>query len=56
VIFEYGRDFDEAKEQAARAATDRDVEFAPLFHRDFVIGVATYAYDGYALSFKYETE
>jgi threonine dehydratase len=44
-LIEHGRDFDEAKEQAARIAAERDLEFAPSFHRDFVIGVATYAYE-----------
>jgi threonine dehydratase len=44
-LIEYGRDFDEAKEQAAQIAKDRDLEFAPSFHRDFVLGVATYAHE-----------
>jgi threonine dehydratase len=44
-LIEHGRDFDEAKEQAARIATQRNLEFAPSFHRDFVIGVATYAFE-----------
>jgi threonine dehydratase len=44
-LIEHGRDFDEAKEQAARIAAERGVEFAPSFHRDFVVGVATYAYE-----------
>jgi threonine dehydratase len=44
-LIEYGRDFDEAKERAARIALDRDLEFAPSFHRDFVLGVATYAHE-----------
>src|SRR3984893_16458924 len=42
---EHGRDFDDAKEQAARIATERDLEYAPSFHRDFVVGVATYAFE-----------
>jgi threonine dehydratase len=42
-LIEHGRDFDEAKEQAVRIAAERGFEFAPSFHRDFVIGVATYA-------------
>ena len=42
-LIEHGRDFDEAKEQAARIAAERGLEFAPSFHRDFVVGVATYA-------------
>ena len=44
-LIEHGRDFDEAKDQAARIAAERGVEFAPSFHRDFVVGVATYAYE-----------
>src|SRR5262245_40053028 len=44
-LVEHGRDFDEAKEQAARIAAQRDLEFAPSFHRDFVVGVATYAHE-----------
>ena len=44
-LIEHGRDFDEAKEQAIRVATDRGLEYAPSFHRDFVIGVATYAHE-----------
>src|SRR5215472_15464992 len=42
-LIEHGRDFDEAKEQAIRIASERGLEYAPSFHRDFVIGVATYA-------------
>jgi threonine dehydratase len=44
-LIEHGRDFDEAREQAIEIAADRGLEFAPSFHRDFVIGVATYAYE-----------
>jgi threonine dehydratase len=44
-LIEHGRDFDEAREQAARIAADRGLEFVPSFHRDFVVGVATYAYE-----------
>ena len=44
-LIEHGRDFDEAKEQAVRIAAERGLEFAPSFHRDFVIGVATYAHE-----------
>jgi threonine dehydratase len=42
-IIEHGRDFDEAKEQALSIAAERGFEYAPSFHRDFVVGVATYA-------------
>jgi threonine dehydratase len=44
-LIEHGRDFDEAKEQAVRIANERGLEFAPSFHRDFVVGVATYAHE-----------
>jgi threonine dehydratase len=44
-LIEHGRDFDEAKEAAIRIASERGVEYAPSFHRDFVIGVATYAHE-----------
>src|SRR4029077_8411346 len=44
-LVEHGRDFDEAKEQAIRIASERGLEFAPSFHRDFVIGVGTYAHE-----------
>jgi threonine dehydratase len=44
-LIEHGRDFDEAREHAIKLAADRGLEFAPSFHRDFVIGVATYAYE-----------
>ena len=44
-LIEHGRDFDEAKEQAVRIATERGLEYAPSFHRDFVVGVATCAHE-----------
>jgi len=44
-LIEHGRDFDEAKEEAVRIAAERGLEYAPAFHRDFVIGVATYAHE-----------
>jgi len=44
-LIEYGRDFDEAKEHAATVAADHGLQFVPSFHRDFVVGVATYAYE-----------
>jgi threonine dehydratase len=44
-LVEYGRDFDEAKEHAAVVARQFGYAFAPSFHRDLVIGVATYAYE-----------
>jgi threonine dehydratase len=44
-LIEHGRDFDEAKEQAGQIAAERGHELAPSFHRDFVVGVATYAHE-----------
>jgi threonine dehydratase len=44
-LIEHGRDFDEAREHAVRLADERGLEFAPSFHRDFVLGVATYAHE-----------
>lgn len=44
-LIEHGRDFDEAREAAIQIANERGVEYAPSFHRDFVIGVATYAHE-----------
>ena len=42
-LIEHGRDFEEAREEAARLALERDLEFAPSFAPDLVAGVATYA-------------
>ena len=44
-LIERGRDFDEAKKEAMRLAAERGLEYAPSFHRDFVMGVATYAHE-----------
>jgi threonine dehydratase len=44
-LIEHGRDFDEAKERAAAIAGERGYEFGPSFHRDLVLGVATYAHE-----------
>ena len=44
-LIEHGRDFDDAKEEAIRIANERELEYAPSFHRDFVLGVATYAHE-----------
>jgi len=44
-LIEHGCDFDEAKEHAVRIAAERGLEFGPSFHRDFVVGVATYAHE-----------
>ncbi len=42
-LIAHGRDFDEAKEHAAAIASRYGYAFAPSFHRDLVVGVATYA-------------
>lgn len=39
----FGRDFDEAREEAGRRATERGLTFVPSFHDHLVRGVATYA-------------
>jgi threonine dehydratase len=44
-LIEHGRDFDEAKDHAAVIAAERGLAFAPSYHRDLVIGVATYAHE-----------
>ena len=40
---EFGRDFDEAKHEAFRVAAAEGLHFVPSFHKDLVVGVATYA-------------
>jgi threonine dehydratase len=42
-VVEVGKDFDEAKHEAWRAAKERELHFIPSFHRDLVVGVASYA-------------
>jgi threonine dehydratase len=42
-VVEVGKDFDEAKHAAQRAAKERELHFVPSFHRDLVLGVASYA-------------
>jgi len=44
-LIEHGRDFDEAREHAAKLATERGYEFGKSFAKDLVLGVATYAYE-----------
>lgn len=44
-LVEHGRDFDEAKDHAAVLSRRSGHEFTPSFHRDLVIGVATYPYE-----------
>ena len=42
-VVEFGRDFDEAKHEAFRVAEAEKLYFVPSFHRDLVLGVASYA-------------
>lgn len=42
-LIEHGDDFQEAAEFAAKLAGQRRLEMVPSFHRDLVLGVATYA-------------
>lgn len=42
-LIEHGRDFDAARLEAMRLAEAEGLEFAPSFHPDLVVGVATYA-------------
>lgn len=42
-VVEFGRDFDEAKHAALQAAADGGWHFVQSFHRDLVVGVASYA-------------
>lgn len=41
-VVEFGRDFQEAREESVRVAAERGLEPVPPFHRDLVLGVATY--------------
>jgi threonine dehydratase len=42
-LVEHGEDFQEAREEAIRVARTARLELVPSFHRDLVLGVATYA-------------
>ena len=42
-LIEYGEDFQAAREEAVRVARRDGLEMVPSFHRDIVLGVATYA-------------
>jgi threonine dehydratase len=42
-LIEHGADFDEARLEAARLAEQEGSLFAPTFHRDLILGVATWA-------------
>lgn len=44
-LFEFGTDFDEAREEAMRVAKETSLFLVPPFHRELVRGVATYAYE-----------
>ncbi len=41
-LIEHGSDFQQAREHAAVLARERGLHFVPSFHRDLVLGVATY--------------
>ncbi len=41
-LIEHGDDFQAAREHAAALAASQDLHFVPSFHRDLVLGVATY--------------
>lgn len=42
-LIEYGRDFDDARDEALRLAATRELHMVPSFHPELVRGVATYA-------------
>lgn len=42
-LVEHGSDFQEAREHAARLALERQLHFVPAFHRNLLLGVATYS-------------
>ncbi len=42
-VVEFGADFQEARERSLELAAERGLEPVPPFHRDLVLGVATYA-------------
>ena len=42
-VIEFGTDFQEARERSLEVAVERGLEPVPPFHRDLVLGVATYA-------------
>jgi threonine dehydratase len=41
-LVEHGREFQEAREEAARVGTEQGLHMVPAFHHDLVLGVATY--------------
>jgi threonine dehydratase len=44
-LIEYGEDFEAARQEAKRHADREGLEIVPSFHRDLVLGVATYAFE-----------
>jgi threonine dehydratase len=42
-VVEFGKDFDEARQEAGRVAVEQGLHMVPSFHRDLVVGVGTYA-------------
>lgn len=44
-LIEYGRDFDEAKDHAAKLAREQGLEFIGPFHPELVAGVGSYAFE-----------
>ena len=44
-LFEFGSDFDTAKEEAYRVSKEEDLVIVPPFHRELVRGVSTYAWE-----------
>jgi threonine dehydratase len=44
-LIEHGVDFDEARERARAIADEEGLLFAPSFHADLVVGVATWAHE-----------
>lgn len=41
-VIEYGKDYQEAREHAARLAEEQGLEVVPIYHRDMVKGIASY--------------
>lgn len=54
-LIEHGRDFDEARARAEGFAAEHGLEYAPSFHKDLVVGVATYAYELFTSAGELET-
>jgi threonine dehydratase len=54
-LIEHGPDFDAARLYAAQLAEQRGLEMVPSFHRDLVLGVASYALEFFAAVKNLET-